>query len=692
MPDLILEIGTEEIPAGFLPPVFEELRERFEDFLKGTALKAETVEAMGTPRRLVLIVRGLPRKQSDREEEIIGPPKSAAFASDGSPTKAAMGFAKAKGAPVEDLSIKETPKGEYVCLRRRVAGRETPALLAEFLPKLILSLSFKKSMRWGAGTLRFARPIHWILALFNGKVVPFLLDGISSGNRSFGHRFLASEGFEISDVTSYLNGLKTHYVMVDPKMRETVIRREIQKALKAKNLKWLEDPDLLKEVACLVEYPFIVMGQFDTAYLSLPKEVLITAMREHQRYFSVLEKDERLAPYFIAVNNTFKEGLKSFARGHERVLRARLEDAKFFFEEDKKVPLAQRVEALKGVVFHAKLGTSHEKVIRITGLSEYLADILKPDTKETVKRAAYLCKADLVSGMVGEFPSLQGTMGRIYARLSGEPEAVCEAIFEHYLPRFSEDRLPDGDTGAIVGMADRMDTLVGCFGNDLIPTGAADPFGLRRAALAIVRIILMKGYRLSLSDWTACAAQLLSEKVHVPFSTLQETIRDFFAVRFRGYLQLEGVAFDTIESVIARAFDDIADSYKRVKVFNDFREDPAFVSLMLSFKRVANILEGETVEEGARPDPALMTEKAEKALFQEVLKIQDRFVTLMEGEDYHKALKLISSLKPVVDKFFDEVLVMDPDEALRRNRLTLLTQIEGLFSMFADFSKVSAAL
>ena len=691
MPDVILEIGTEEIPAGFIPPALADMKQRFGKFLEESALTVGSVETLGTPRRLTLIAREVPARQADREEEILGPPKSAAFKPDGTPTKAGLGFAKAKRVSVEDLGTKETPKGEYVCIRRRVEGKATADLLAEFLPRFILSIPFRKSMRWGAGTLRFARPIHWLLALFDGKVIPFELEGIEAGNRSRGHRFLAPEAFEVADVEGYLRELERRSVMVEPERRKAAIREGIASALAARDLRWLEDPELLEEVAYLVEYPFVVVGRFDETYLSLPQEVLVTAMREHQRYFSVTRPDGTLAPVFIAVNNTYKEGLDTFVKGHERVLRARLEDAKFFFEEDRKVSLEQRVEELKGVVFHAKLGTSYEKVQRIIGLSEYLADSLGI-SKEPVKRAAFLCKADLVSEMVGEFPSLQGIMGRIYARLSGEPEEVCEAIFEHYLPRFSEDELPKGDVGAVVGMADRMDTLVGCFGNDLIPTGAADPFGLRRAALAIIRIVLDRDYTLSLQRWVERAAELLAGKIVVELEPLLESVREFFAVRFRGFLQAEGIAFDTIEAVISRSFDDIADSTRRVRVFHEFRQDPAFASLMLSFKRVVNILEGQVVEEGASVDPSLLKEEPERILYEEVGKIRDRFIALMEAKDYHAALQLIATLKPVVDRFFDEVLVMDPDEALRRNRLTLLSGIQSLFSRFADFSKVSASL
>ncbi len=691
MPDLILEIGTEEIPAGFLPPALDDMKRRFEGFLKENALAFDTVETLGTPRRLVLIARGLPVCQEDREEELLGPPKAAAFGPDGTPTKAATGFARAKGVSVEDLGVKETPKGAYVCIRRKVEGKETAALLSAFFPKFILAIPFRKSMRWGAGTLRFARPIHWILALFDGAVVPFELDGIPAGNLSRGHRFLAPEVFKVTDVEGYLRGLEARSVMADPARREAAIRAGIKEALESGALLWLENPELLTEVTYLVEYPFVVIGRFDEGYLELPREVLVTAMREHQRYFSVTRPDGTLAPMFIAVNNTYREGLDTFVKGHERVLRARLEDARFFFEEDRKVPLEKRVEELKGVVFHAKLGTSYEKVQRILQLSAYLADSLGVPG-EAVQRAALLCKADLVSEMVGEFPSLQGIMGRIYARLEGEPDEVCEAIYEHYLPRFSEDKLPEGAVGAVVGMADRMDTLVGCFGNDLVPTGAADPFGLRRAALAILRIILEKDYALSLTEWVEKAAALLGEKIVMALEPLTEAVREFFAVRFRGVLQAEGIAFDTIEAVIARSFDDVADSARRVRVLHEFRQDPAFASLMLSFKRVVNILEGQEMEGDAVVDPVLLREAPEKALFEETERLRDRFLALMDAKDYRTALELIATLKPMVDRFFDEVLVMDPDEALRRNRVSLLTGIQRLFSRFADFSKVSASL
>jgi len=692
MPDLILEIGTEEIPAGFIPQATDELKARFGKALEDLNLDMENLVTYGTPRRLVLIVNGLPERQADREEEILGPPKAAAFKPDGTPTKAGLGFARAKGVRIEDLQIKATPKGDYICIRRTLAGKETRVLLSELLPKLILSIPFRKSMRWGSSALRFVRPIHWILALFDGKVVPFDLEEIAAGARSRGHRFLAPDDFEVKDIKGYLDGLERHFVMGDPEKRRRKIVRDMEKTLSAEGLSWLEDKALLEEVSYLVEYPFVVMGKFDESYLLLPREVLVTAMREHQRYFSVLNADGSLAPRFIAINNTFREGLATFASGHERVLRARLEDAKFFFQEDRKVSLEKRVDTLKEVVFHVKLGTSYEKVQRIVALSEFLSETLNAEVIETTKRAAYLCKADLVTEMVGEFPSLQGTIGSIYARLSGEPEEVSNAIFEHYMPRFSEDALPGQEPGAFVGMADRMDTIVGCFGNDLTPTGAADPFGLRRAALAIIRIILERNYRISLDTWIIRAADLLGGKIHVSGDVLLAAVRDFFAVRLRGYMQAKGIAYDSIEAVLDHAFDDIADSSKRIRVFHEFRQQENFASLMLSFKRVGNILEGQPKGEAISVNPDFLKEPAEKSLYEELMKIRDAYVVSMNAHNYPEALEMMSSLKPVVDRFFDEVLVMDPDLNLRNNRLAILSMIKRLFSMFADFSKISASL
>jgi len=691
MPDLILEIGTEEIPAGFIPEAMDELKTRFGKAMNDLNLSVEALTTYGTPRRLALIAKGLPERQADQEEEILGPPKAAAFAPDGSPTKAGLGFSKAKGVSVEDLQVKSTPKGDYVCIRRILPGEETRVLLAELLPKLILSIPFRKSMRWGTSSLRFVRPIHWILALFNGKIVPFELDGIHAGARSRGHRFLAPDDFEIENAEGYLRGLEERFVIADPEKRQQKIMNDIEKALSPEKLTWLEDMELLREVSFLVEYPFVVAGKFDSSYLSVPREVLVTAMREHQRYFSVLNPDGALAPRFVAINNTFKEGLGTFALGHERVLRARLEDAKFFFQEDMKVPLEKRADSLKEVIFHVKLGTSYEKVQRIVALSGFLAETLNKGATTATRKAAALCKADLATEMVGEFPSLQGIIGRIYARLSGEPEEVCNAISEHYLPRFSDDALPEGNAGAFIGIADRMDTIVGCFGNNLVPTGAADPFALRRGALAIIRIILGKSYSLSLNTLITKSADLLKGKIHISRDSLLASVKDFFAVRLRSYMQAEGIAYDSIASILANSFDDIDDCSKRISVFHEFRQQENFAALMLSFKRVGNILEGQP-QDVVPVNPDLLKEPAEKALYKTLMEIQDAYVSFMNAHNYHKALEIIATLKPVVDSFFDEVLVMDPDEKLRKNRLAVLSIIKRLFSMFADFSKISASL
>ena len=678
MPDLILEIGTEEIPAGFIPPALDDMKQRFKKFLEESALSAGGVETLGTPRRLTLIVRDLPARQADREEEILGPPKSAAFNPDGTPTKAGLGFAKAKGVSVEDLGFKETPKGEYVCIRRRVEGKETAVLLAEFLPKFILSIPFKKSMRWGEGNLRFARPIHWILALFDGKVIPFELDGLQTGDHSRGHRFLAPESFDVTDVDGYLRELERRKVMVDPVRRREAIRQGIEAALAEKHHQWLEDPELLEEVAYLVEYPFVVMGGFDEAYLDLPREVLVTAMREHQRYFSVLRPDGTLAPFFIAVNNTYKEGLDTFVRGHERVLRARLEDAKFFFEEDRKVSLEQRVEELKGVVFHAKLGTSYEKVQRIIELSEYLAGTLGA-SKELVKRAAFLCKADLVSEMVGEFPSLQGVMGRIYARLSGEPEEVCEAIFEHYLPRYAGDALPVTRPGIVLGLADRMDSLTGLFAVGMAPSGSADPYGLRRTASGLVQILLDREISLSLA---ALADQALgAQPVQAPEGTL-EAVLEFVRNRLRVVLRDEGLPYDVVEAALAAQGDDPLRARETAVALARWvaREDWALI--LDNYARCVRITRDQPM---FQLDPDALTEAEEIALYQALLQAEAR---VQAQPDVDTLLESVASMVPVIQAFFDKVLVMTSDETLRQARLALLQRVAGLATGIVDLSRL----
>ncbi|MFA7062378.1 MAG: glycine--tRNA ligase subunit beta, partial [Pedobacter sp.] len=452
--ELFLEIGTEEIPAGFIPRAMAEMEAMITRELAGARLTFSNIRTLATPRRLALVVKGIPAVQPDAEITAIGPSRKAAYDGEGKPTRAAEGFARGQGVDVSALQIIVTEKGEYLAVTKQETGRATFELLAEILPNLIANIPFKKSMRWGDLDVRFARPIHWIVALFDGIVVPFSFGNIESGTTSRGHRFMANTTFPVRDFAHYQEECERHFVIVDPELRKEIIRRETHRVAIAAGGHLLPDEELLNQVIYLVEYPSAVAGTFSPEFLKVPKEVLITSMRSHQRYFSIVDNNGKLMPGFITINNTLTEDPSVVIKGNERVLRARLSDARFFFEEDQKVKLDERVESLKKVVYQQKLGTSFEKMTRFQTLAEGLAERLNPAVKSRTSRAAWLCKADLVSGMVGEFPEVQGIMGREYALLEGEDPAVANAIAEHYLPTQAGGELPTSDIGAFVSSAD----------------------------------------------------------------------------------------------------------------------------------------------------------------------------------------------------------------------------------------------
>ena len=474
--ELFFELGTEEIPAGFIPRAMAGMEAIITRELFNARLSFDEIKTLATPRRLALMVKGIPAVQPDAELTATGPSKKAAYDADGKPTKAAEGFARGQGVDVSAIRIVTTDKGEYISITRTETGRPTHELLSEILPKLINEIPFKKSMRWGDLDVRFARPIHWIVALFDGVVVPFEFGNITSGAVSRGHRFMANTAFPVRDYAHYLEECERHFVIPDPERRKEIIRRETHRVAIAAGGHLLPDEELLEQVSFLVEYPSAVHGTFSEEFLKVPKEVLITSMRSHQRYFSIVDAGGKLLPGFITINNTLTQDPSVVVKGNQRVLRARLSDARFFFEEDQKIRLDERVEALKKVVYQQKLGTSFEKMERFKALAEGLADSLNTAVKAQTGRAAWLCKADLVTGMVGEFPEVQGIMGREYALLEGEDAAVAAAIAEHYLPIQAGGELPASDIGAFVSIADKLDTICGCFGVGLIPTGAADPY------------------------------------------------------------------------------------------------------------------------------------------------------------------------------------------------------------------------
>ena len=683
--ELLLEIGAEEIPAGFVPKALAAMEEMIAKELAAARLDHSLIKTVGTPRRLTLVVQGLPAVQPDAEITAMGPSKKAAFAPDGSPTKAAEGFAKGQGVSVSELTIVETDKGEYLSVTKQERGRPTHELLAELLPKLVAGIPFKKSMRWADLDVRFARPIHWIVALFDGSVVPFSFGPVSSGNVSRGHRFMANQTFPVRDFAHYLEECERHFVIVDPQRRQEIIRKEVHRVAKTTGGHLLPDEALLDEVTFLVEYPSAIVGSIPAEFLVVPKEVLITSMRSHQRYFSVIDEAGKLLPHFITVPNTLAEDPSVVVKGNERVLRARLSDARFFFDEDRKVTLASRVESLKNVVYQQKLGTSFEKMERFRALAEQLADQLNPGVKPLASRAALLCKADLVSGMVGEFPEVQGIMGREYALHDGEEPAVAQAIAEHYLPTQAGGELPTSDAGAFVSLADKLDTICGCFGVGLIPTGAADPYALRRATIGIISIIVDKGYRLSLEALVECALNQLATKLNRPQAEVKNDVLEFFRGRLVNLLANDNPT-DVVEAAIAAGFDDLADLSARVTALSAFRQREDYQALTAAFKRVCNI-----VKDGvdAPVEPALFQDEAEHTLYKAFQEAKIKAETETGRQAYLEALTEIAAIKGAVDGFFDAVMVMAEDEKVRTNRLALLTAISRLFGRIADFGKLS---
>lgn len=683
--ELFLEIGCEEIPAGFIPRAVAEMEAIITKELAVARLSFSGIKTLATPRRLALVVTGIPAVQPDAKITATGPSVKAAYDSSGKPTKAAEGFARGQGVDVSALQTITTDKGEYLFVSKHEAGRPTYELLTEILPALVANIPFKKSMRWGDQEVRFARPIHWIVALFDGAIVPFSFGTIASGKISRGHRFMANTTFQVSDFAHYLEECERHFVIPDPEKRKEIIRRETHRVAAASGGHLLPDEELLEQVTYLVEYPSAVHGTFSPEFLKVPKEVLITSMRSHQRYFSIVDATGGLLPGFITINNTLTENPSVVVKGNERVLRARLSDARFFFEEDQKIRLDERVQSLKKVVYQQKLGTSFEKMERFKSLAEGLAEQLHPAVKTQVSRAAWLCKADLASGMVGEFPEVQGIMGREYALLEGEPAEVANAIAEHYLPTQAGGGLPASDIGAFVSIADKLDTICGCFGVGLIPTGAADPYALRRATIGIIAIILDKGYRLSLSSMIDQALELLATKLTRPKEQVANDVLEFFRARF---INLLGSSFaaDAVDAAVAAGFDDLVDVRDRIAALTEFKTHPDFEQLTVAFKRVGNIIK-EGVD--APVDPALFQDDAEACLYEatQSAKISaDRFVSSGAWLD---ALTEIATLRGPVDVFFDKVMVMAEDPQVRTNRLALLTTIARLFGKIADFSRIA---
>lgn len=684
--EFLLEIGTEEIPAGYIQPALTFMQEKIADKLRGLSLSYDSIETAATPRRMALCIKGLDARQPDRKEEILGPPKKAAFDSDNQPTKAAMGFAKSRGASLDDIQIAKTAKGEYLMLVQEQKGEKTSDLLARLMPDFILSIPFPKSMHWGSYRETFARPIQWLLALYAGNVVDFSINDLTAQNNTRGHRFMAPDAVTITDFDNYLNTLRNSHVLADIDERRNEVAREVNEAAVRSGGTVVEDPELLDTVTNLIELPVGVAGTFDVKFLALPREVLITSMRVHQKYFPMADGQQgALLPAFVAVNNTRIEDTEMAAAGHERVLRARLEDALFFFNEDRQRSLEQRLESLSGVIFQAQLGTMLEKTERLEQLTAFLCEQTSSDLHDIAVRAAHLAKADLVTDMVGEFPSLQGVMGKHYALLEGEKPEVATAIEEHYLPLRSDSALPESLAGALVSLADRLDTIAGCFGVGKVPTGTTDPYGLRRHCLALLHIINGHELPLSLELCVDKALDLYGDKLTEDREKTRQAMLDFIKGRYMHDLVARGVAQEAVEAVLSTSFDSITDCRKKIDALIAISTQETFKLLAGSFKRVINIIKDHQPREIQQQ---YLLEDAEKNLYEVYLEVAAQVEPLIKENRYEEAMGKILQMKEPVDGFFDHVMVMTDDENLKNNRLSLLTAIARLFLQIGDFSKM----
>jgi glycyl-tRNA synthetase beta chain len=690
--DFILELGVEEIPASYFGPAMKYLQERLTNELTLAKLSIAKAQVWSGPRRLAIGLWGLPASQEDQVEEVIGPPLTSAFDANGNHTKAALGFAKGQGVSASDLFTVNTPKGAYLAVKKNHEGRPTAQALTEIIPAILESLPFPKIMRWGDGERQFVRPVHWVLAVFGGEILPLTFCGVKAGKVSYGHRFLHPGAVVITTPDEYPTRLAEAHVLADFQNRRAMVVKEILEAAQASNpdYKVAMDEDLIDEVTNLLEEPVAILGHFDSQYLELPAAVASTAMKERQRYFPITDSQDRQAPYFVAVNNTRALDMEVVRRGHERVLRARLEDARFYYQDDRKTKLADRVEELKGVVFHHLLGTSWEKVTRFKELALGLAALTSPDQKAIIARAADLCKCDLVTGVVGEFPALQGYMGREYALADGEDPEVAKAILEHYWPIRSGGELPTSVAGAILSVADKLDTIVGCFSVGLLPTGAADPFGLRRQALGVILIALDRQWSWSLEDVIDKTIIGLGALVKTPAKEVRQKTLEFFKARLKNYLQKTlKVAPDTAEAVLGLYGHNPPAAVGRAVALEDLKSRDGFKDLAQTFKRVVNIIK----KFGARDEVApltLLTHPAEVLLRQATEVISDEAQDLLRQNDYQGLLSRVTTLKGPVDVFFDQVLVDDPKPELKNARVALLARVSQIFELVADFSRINA--
>ena len=681
---LLLEIGVEELPSRFGQTTLDQIENNLSKLLKEERINFDNIEKYATPRRLTFVIKNLADKATDLEEEVKGPAKKIAVDADGNFTKPALGFMKSKGLDPENVYFKQLGNAEYLFGTIKQEGKHTSEVLKTIVPEAIKNVTFPKAMRWGGKNMRFARPIRWMVALLNNEVLDIDLEGIKSSNITRGHRFLGEKEFEVNSVEEYFEKLDKNFVVLDQHKRKEMIREQAIEVAKSLGGEVELDEDLLEEITFLVEYPTAFYGEFDEEYVKLPKEVVTTPMKEHQRYFPVL-KDGKLLPNFIAVRNGDSNRIDLVKAGNEKVLRARLADALFFYHEDTKKPLESFVDKLQTVVFQAKLGTVYDKTLRIEKLSQVILNELNmTESKENTLRAAKLCKADLVTNMVFEFTELQGIMGRDYAQVSGENEEVCQGIFEHYLPRFAGDILPETNTGIALSIADKLDSIAGFFAIGIKPSGSQDPYALRRQALGILSILLDRKLSVNLNNLINAALDNYSN-LEFNKEEVASQIVEFFVERVKNLFKDLGIRYDVIDAVLNNNLNDISDIHTRALELNRWLQKDELVEMLTAFNRVSTLAEKATTD---IVKEELLKEDAEIKLYNGFKEIKSNVESLLLDKKYNEALDAFATLRPLVDNLFDNVMVMDKDEAIKENRLGLLKQIYSTMLTICDLSKI----
>jgi len=686
---LLVELGTEELPPKALKSLALAFRDGIVAGLKLNALEFGEVQWFATPRRLAVLIASAQLHAPDKELEVLGPPLERAKDENGQWTPAALGFARKQGVNADTLQIAQTPKGERLALRKKEAGVSLASCFIDIINQAIADLPIPKRMRWGANRSEFVRPVHWVVAMIGENIVEGEILGLPTGRHTRGHRFHSPGAIELKNPSHYCESLRAAWVIADFDERQALIRAQVEEQALALEASAVISEDLLEEVTGLVEWPVALAGSFEERFLEVPAEALVSAMKEHQKYFHIIDNSGHLLPAFITVANLESSDPLQIIKGNERVIRPRLSDAAFFFNTDKKTTLAERVEKLDSIIFQQKLGTLKEKTNRVQHLASQLAADIGADP-ELASRAAYLSKTDLISDLVGEFPDLQGVAGYYYALHDGENPQVAQAIREQYLPRFAGDKLPSGPVATCLALADRLDTLVGIFGIGQPPTGSRDPFALRRASLAVLRLIVENGLDLDLRETLAQAAGLYPKDL-INVNTVDATL-DYMLERFRAWFEDEGIPVQVFRAVSAKSLSAPLDIQQRVYAVHQFGQLSQALALAAANKRVSNIL-GKLDDQHnfGKVDPQLLEEEAERQLAQALIAKASETEALLEQGDYTAALCGLASLQAPVDQFFDDVMVMAEDQAIRNNRLNILKALRELFLRVADISQLAAA-